>query len=188
MTEETMHTQEPGYYLGKVVNADDVPSNGISGSVEADPGERADIADALDLVSLDSLAFTFTLLPAGKNKYALTGTLKASLMQRCVVTLEPVKETLSVDAALEFWPGDELSRLEEAAGDAAENLELDGPEPFDGEKIDIGRLAYEILASNLDPYPRRKDASLDWADTHIDAAEQSDSPFAALKTLDTGKN
>ena len=188
MTKETMQAEATGHYLSKVVHVDDVPPKGLVGSVEAGLGATAEIADALDLERLHSLAFSFKILPAGKNKYALNGALEASLAQHCIVTLEPVEETLCVDVALEFWPRDELERLEETAGDATANLELDGPEPFDDGVIDIGELVYEIFVSSLDPYPRKKGASLDWADSDIDASEPLDSPFAALKTLDSGKS
>ncbi len=188
MIEETPRGELPAHFLGQVVRTDEIPAGGLSGRLEAGAQENAGIADALDLVGLHSLIFSFRILPSGKNRYTLSGTLQAAFTQRCVITLEPLEANVEEDVELEFMPREELARLEEAAGDEAANLELDGPEPVDNGLIGVGQLAYEIVASNVDPYPRKTGASFDWAGSDANASAQEDSPFAVLQTLDPEKS
>jgi hypothetical protein len=54
------------------------------------PAERAALAAALDILSCDRLDVRYTLKPFGRDRYRLTGTLEADVVQACVVTLEPL--------------------------------------------------------------------------------------------------
>ena len=50
--------------------------------------------------------------------------------------------------------------------------------------IDLGVVAYETLATSLDPYPRKPDAAFDWADDENAGEEASEpGPFDVLRTL-----
>lgn len=172
-----------GALLSRVVRVQDVPAGGLAGRLEADAGERAAIAEQLDLVALDALALTYELTPIGSGRLRLTGTLSADGTQRCVISLEAVPAAISEPVNMEFWPLEALRSLEQAhSGDAVE-LALEGPEPIEGAEIDLGQLAYEILAASLDPYPRKAGAAFVWEG----AAEGGDTagagPFAALKAL-----
>jgi len=186
--ENAVSGERPEQYLSQIVSVDKVTPKGFVATVDASADERATIADALDLEALHSLLFSFKIRAVGKNRFALNGTLQASLAQRCVVTLEPLESDFSVDVSLEFWPRDDLVKFEETAEDATANIELDGPEPMDDGRIDFGQLAYEIFVSNLDPYPRKADATFSWPQSDAAVSERPDNPFAALKTLGSGKN
>ncbi|MGI9426496.1 MAG: YceD family protein [Hyphomicrobiaceae bacterium] len=175
-------------YLSQIVSVDEVTPKGLVGTVDASADEKVAIADALDLEALHSLLFSFKIFAVGKNRFTLNGTLQASLAQRCVVTLEPLESDFCVDVSLEFWPRDALVRIEETAEDATANIELDGPEPMDDGVIDVGHLTYEIFVSNLDPYPRKSDATFSWSQPDAAASARTDSPFATLKTLGLRKN
>ena len=50
-------------------------------------------------------------------------------------------------------------------------------------QIDIGQIAYEILASSLEPYPRKEGAAFEWEEPNDDGDGAEESPFAALKSL-----
>jgi uncharacterized metal-binding protein YceD (DUF177 family) len=67
-----------------------------------------------------------------------------------------------------------------------EELEGDEPDIVNGGAIDLGELAAEELALNLDPYPRKPGAELaaELGSVQPENEQRSgDSPFAALRKL-----
>jgi len=158
--------------------------DGASGVIDATQSEMADIARMLDLVGLAALAFTYRLHHGGGGRLRLTGRLKASLTQTCVVSLDPVEASIDVPVEVEFWPVSMIEELEQAAEEPGGSGRLDWPEPIAGGKIDLGPAIYETLATALDPYPKREGVSFDWSQGAPDGDRAGGtSPFAALAEL-----
>jgi len=69
----------------------------------AEETDRAAIATALDLPSLDKAEATFTLVPRKAGEVHVSGLVRAELEQICVVSLDPfpvsVEETVDLDFA-----------------------------------------------------------------------------------------
>lgn len=169
--------------LSQPIRADGVPAAGIERRLEASAEERAAIAEALDLADLDSLVFTYTLERVEVGKIQLRGELQAVCRQHCVVTLDPVEAKISEQSEIDFWPQDQLALLEEQADEDGVDIPLDGPEPIVDGVIDPGLLAYEIFASNLDPYPRKPGAEFKAVEADPAPDKEKVSPFAALQVL-----
>lgn len=150
---------------------------------DADPAERAALADRFGLISLDRFEASFTLRRLRKDLVRVKGHISAGLVQACVVTLEPVPAEIAEDLELDFSenvddPGPEMDLDVEAA---------DGPEPLSGGMIDLGEVAAEQLGLAIDPYPRKPGAEIptEWA---VDPAPQPAqetkvNPFAELEKL-----
>ncbi len=147
-------------------------------TVEADAGERAALAVRFGLVSVDRLAADAELRCEGDVILA-EGRIRASVVQACVASGEPVPAEIDEPFSLRFVP---------EGGDGTEEIELDA-EDFDtidyaGGAIDLGEAVAETLALSLDPFPRA-----DSADAVLKAAgvlsedEVVSGPFAALKGL-----
>ena len=88
----------------------------------------------------------------------MTGRVRASLVQDCVVTLDPVRSEVDEEISALFLP--EGSRLatprQSPEGEILLDAEgEDGPELFSGDTIDVGQLAEEFFALGIDPYPRK---------------------------------
>ena len=81
--------------------------------------------------------------------------------------------------AAEFWPENQLEALTREEDETAESAPSEAPEPIIAGKIDIGAFAVEILASAINPYPRKADAEFVWDEGE---AEKT-GPFAALAKL-----
>jgi uncharacterized metal-binding protein YceD (DUF177 family) len=112
-------------------------------------------------------------LPGGG--WRLDARLGATVVQTCVVSLDPVTTRIDQPVARSWLP--------RAAPGAAEIVidpdEDDEIEPL-GERIDLGLVAVEALALALPPYPRKPGASLG----EIAAAEEdAPKPFAGLAAL-----
>ena len=173
-----------------LVTADEVGRSGLTVAFEAGETEREALARRLDLLALDALTAELRFAPANETDGAIrvSGTIDARLVQRCVVTLEPVPRSVNepVSALYAPPPAEQPEREVEvlAEGDEAEPLPEDG--------IDVGALVAEHLALVLDPYPRHPDAPdgpLTYAageDGAEEGARDDDSgtrPFAALGQL-----
>jgi uncharacterized metal-binding protein YceD (DUF177 family) len=163
-----------------------LPADGREVAVTATPGECAAIAENFGLVACNSLKAVITLGRAGGPLITVQGHIDAEVVQECCVTLEPVTNQVDADFALTFTLDPERSQSEvEIDVDDA-----DPPEAVENGEIDVGALACEHLALNLDPYPRKPGAAFATASSGDgdDLPPAVNSPFAVLSGLNNGKN
>ena len=119
--------------------------------IKANAEERAALARRFDLIELPAFAADLVLKKRGDGAVELTGRWRARVVQRCVVTLEPVPADLADEVRL-FFGG--------AAHAKADPLDEEGwPEPIEGGVIDVGEAVAQLLAVALDPYPRAPGAA-----------------------------
>ena len=165
--------------------ADEVPAKGVKGLVEASECERARIAGALDLAGLKNFRMNFQLRRAGQRHFKLSGHMVASATQICVVSLQPVETRVDEKIEMEFWPPEDVARIEAEAEPESMSVPLNGPEPIRNGVIDVGQLAYEHLAASLDPYPRKAEARFEWGNRAGGGGEDGSAarPFAGLARL-----
>ncbi len=160
----------------------------IEGRLEFGGNERARLASFLKLESLDDFSFRYRLEPVSGERFRLTGHLSARLTQACVVTLEPVSEEVEEAVDLECWPQDQIKEeVEEEQAIGPEALPDDPPVPIIGDQIDLGALAAEILASAINPYPRKDGVAFDWEDRKAMDEGKAEGPFAELEKLKSKK-
>ncbi|WP_338662971.1 YceD family protein [Pararoseomonas sp. SCSIO 73927] len=142
--------------------------------LEATPEERAALAGRMGLLELDSLSGELELVPAAGGTVRARGTLRAAVVQSCVVTLEPVPQT--IEESLDW-------RILPPGKEPSEDLD-EGPDEIESEPdgtVDLGEALAQSLALALDPYPRAPDAELPG-----DARDAASSPFSALRGLKPG--
>ncbi len=169
--------------LSRPLKVDEI-RDGASEEIVVSGAELETVAKMLDLVALDRLAFAYRINRGGGGRLVLTGTLQADATQTCVVSLDPVKVSLEVPVEMEFWPAELLPRPERDDGDPGGAGVLDWPEAIREGRIDLGPVIYETLATALDPYPRRPEASFDWPQGEPHEGEGPGSgPFASLAAL-----
>lgn len=151
-----------------------LPAAGGGFLLEPTAEERAALAVRFDLVALDGLRAELRLVPLpGGTVLRLTGTIHARVVQRCVVTLEPVEAEIDAPLDIMMRPADTLT----GEMDYEEDVE-----PYWDDRIDIGEIVAEELAIALDPYPRAAEAA------PRGAAEQEErvrrpGPFDGLASL-----
>jgi|EndMetStandDraft_7_1072992.scaffolds.fasta_scaffold21638_2 uncharacterized metal-binding protein YceD (DUF177 family) len=175
-------TAGSGLPFSRIIRPDDAgPAR--QGHVEATAGEREQLAALFGVETIASLAFDYAIDALPSQRYRLTGEVKGELTQLCGVTLEPVDERIREDVSLEYWPEHLIARADRDAAETEENLEHDPPEPLVGGKIDLGRIAAEIFAAAINPYPRKAGVSFDWTDAKAAAQAEAAKPFAALAKL-----
>lgn len=160
----------------------DLPQNAPTPfELRPDAARMRAIAGQLGLSGLRKLRFAGRIEARGDRDWALEGMLGATVVQPCVVTLEPV--TTRIDTA--------VSRLYVAdfrypEGDEVEMPEDDSAEPL-GTHIDPDAVMVEALALAVPLYPRKDEAALgEAAFTEPGQAPMRDEdarPFAGLAGL-----
>lgn len=157
----------------------DVPEDGLAVERHATEAERRLLASELEIASVEELMVTYRLAPRSGGRLTLVGKLRARVIQECVVTLEPVNGTIDVGLDVVFTA--EPSRQGDEIEGSLDDLGKPDEEPIEHGAVDIGRIVTEEALANLDPYPRRPEASFDWTDEKGEAAGEH--PFAALAKL-----
>jgi uncharacterized metal-binding protein YceD (DUF177 family) len=177
----------PEVEFSRPIEVDRIAGTPSQFQFDADPAERSALADRFGLISLDRFHASFSLRRLRKDLIRVKGHISASLVQACVITLEPIPAEIAEDLELDFSesvdePGTEMDLDAEAA---------DGPEPLSGGMIDLGEVASEQLGLAIDPYPRKAGAEVpaEWtADPAAEpASEPKVNPFAALEKLTKGR-
>lgn len=151
-------------------------------AVEPDAGERAEIARRLDVIAIRKLRFEGELHPEGKQDWRLSGHLGATVVQPCVVTLEPVTTRIEEEVRRGYL----AHPPEPEGGDEVEMPEDDTAEALP-ETLDLGQVMEEALALALPAFPRAEGATLGeavFAEPGKAAMTDDDAkPFAGLKSL-----
>lgn len=173
------------FSLSRPLAVDGLPANGLEAEVEATEEERRTLAEMLDILAIHSLTGRFTVKPWRRDGVKVTGVVEAEVDQACVVSLEPVRQTVREEVDLAFLPGAELPP-------AGAEIEVDPdapdlPEPLEDGRIDLGAVTAEHMALGLDPYPRAPGVAFEgWIED--DGRNDGGSPFAGLKALKPGED
>lgn len=178
-----MTTDKP-LLFSRRYRTDHMAGGELTGRIEANAEEREAMARVLELEGLDRLSLEFGVAPIGQGRYRVRGRLRADVTQTCVVTLESVRAEIDQDLALELWPEQDLLQPSEKERQLLQDPDLEEPEAIRDGEIDLGIVAYECLASSLDPYPRRAGVAFEWKEEQDREAAKDDShPFDALRAL-----
>lgn len=162
-----------------------VPDTGLDIRVCADEAECATLAENYGLAAVQTFEAGFHVRKQGPKRYRVSGVLQALVTQTCCVSLEPFETHVSAPIEVEFAPvchhlGEAAIRKMTAGGAATFAGPQDPPDPIIGGQIDLGALAAEFLALNLDLYPRKPGVAFE--DIYVGGeASGTDSPFAVLR-------
>ena len=150
-------------------------------SLTPDEAARRAIAEDLGINAIRKLRFEARLSPLGKRDWTLEGTLGATVVQDCVVTLEPVVTRIDETVTRKYLadlPEPQAGEVEMPEDDSAESLPS---------VLDIADVMIEALALALPPFPRSDAAKLDeMVVTEPGATPLTDDqmkPFAGLASL-----
>lgn len=184
MKTETKNIPEPLHDFSFDVQR--IPKNGFHGETSANEDQLRALSAALELLSFDALRVRYSITEMSHGGYKLHVRYNASYQQQCVVTLEPIKQTLEEVIDEEF-----RETATAPAGSEENEIEISShyvPEVLNDGVIELGRVLFEDISSAIDPHPRKDGSGLDWQDPQSDGdASASDHPFAVLAKLTKGK-
>jgi uncharacterized metal-binding protein YceD (DUF177 family) len=164
--------------LSHPVDVRRLPGEGETIAIDADAPAREALARDLGIPAIERLHAELTVTPA-RGGARVRGRVSATVVQTCVVSLDPFEAAVEEEIDVRFsrqktpTPGSEIDL--DAAGE-------DGPEPLEGEIVDVGALVAEHLALGLDLYPRKPGVTFEDI-VEAPGEEARPSPFAGLAGL-----
>jgi uncharacterized metal-binding protein YceD (DUF177 family) len=150
-------------------------------SMSPDAPARAALATELGINEIRKLRFDGDITPQGERDWQLTGTLGATVVQECGVTLDPVVTRIDEQASRSY-----VANFEEIEATEAQMPEDDTIEPIPT-VLDLEVVLSEVLSLALPPFPRAEGAELGQAVYTEDGAtpmtDDDAKPFAGLGAL-----
>lgn len=119
-----------------------------------DAPARDAVAKALNLVGIKKLRFDGRIEPKDKHDWILKGKLGATVVQECVVTLEPVTTRID-ETVLRTY----LRDMPEYDASEAEMDEDDSIDQLPAE-LDLAEVMIESISLALPPFPRKEGVEL----------------------------
>ncbi|WP_332060919.1 YceD family protein [Bartonella sp. CB74] len=172
------------FALAYPISVRSLPAKGIRVHICANQRECANLAKNHDLVKVKSCEGEFHIFPSKKRGVRVKGILRAHIIQSCVITLEPLENTLYEKIEVVFVPENSnlmKPKISDDTGELFLDAEgLDVPEVFYDDKIDIGAVMEEFFELSIDHYPRKKGISMSVIESS-DEIEKKISPFSILK-------
>lgn len=151
--------------------------------IEPDVPDMARMAEELGILALKKVRFEGAMYPEDAENWRLEAQLGATVVQSCVVTLDPLTTRIDEEIIRKFrkdWPGVD-TELEE--------VEMPEDETIDPlvDHIDLKAIMQEAIALALPPYPRNTETPLEsaqYAPPGVTPMTDADAkPFAALAKL-----
>jgi hypothetical protein len=170
-----MKKRNPDLEFSRPLVVDKIPMDGYAADLTASDSECAALAVRFGLVSLGNLSASIHAEWVRNQKaVAVTGELKADVVQSCVVTLEPLSAHITCAIDIEcVGEGDE-----HPAGAKLMTADDENIEPIRGGVVDLGEIVAQHLGTSLDPYPRKP--GLDYIDIEFGKSDPAPSPLAKL--------
>jgi uncharacterized metal-binding protein YceD (DUF177 family) len=180
MTDIASNSREPQAGLVCRLEIAELPVDGLSVELVAEEAERIELAQRMGIPEIKVLTATMHVVrEQGGATYCVEGRLRAQLVQTCVVTLEPLEIGIDVPIFVRFAETDDV-KADDIDWDLLPDDE-DMPESITDGVIDLGDLAAEQLALEIDPFPRTPD--LPYQDHSSDDGSDEENPFSALAAL-----
>jgi len=114
----------------------------------------------LDLLSLKKVSFKGNLSPLAEDRWALKAKLRATVKQKCVITLKPVQTIVSETVNRTFVPLD-MQKSTEIIDDGASPIFFDDTLQEFNNTIDLLEIIFEELTLILPLYPKFDGAKSD---------------------------
>jgi uncharacterized metal-binding protein YceD (DUF177 family) len=152
---------------------------GDSVTLTARGDELRQIAAWAEVRAVDAFAATIDLQKLSPTRYSYRATLRADIVQDCVVTLEPLRSHIERDIHRELY----LSETGRPLADSEVVVDPDDEdvvEEIASLHYDLAKPVLEELILAIDPYPRAPGVAFA-APSEPDAKPES--PFAVLKNL-----
>ncbi len=178
------------FEFSKPVRLDDLPVHGRKLDIKADAAECEAIASRLGIPAIESIEGTLSIAPSPGREILLEGTIRADVVQNCVVTGDLLAHSLTIDIRRRF--AEEADDVASSDHNEEEGIYPDAEErdPIINGAVDAGEAVVEELALQLPPYPRTP--GLDFIDVAAtpsqkngveDDTDGDNNPFAALADL-----
>lgn len=162
--------------FSRPVNAAGLPHAGRDFALTASDAECRALAARFGIPGIRRLAAALHAKPGADGRIRVVGRIAASVVQVCVVSLEPFEASLDVPYESLFLRQDLLHAEPEGLLDP-DAIDEEG---YEGSHFDLGESVAQALALALDPWPRNPEAVAPADSAPDDETPPPASPFAVL--------
>ena len=164
-----------------------LPPKGRHFREQASARERDQLSNRLGLIGLKEMGFDVQLTPNARGTAVeAAGQFKAVVTQACSVTLAPLDTTIDVTFQLRF---EDIGETDEEPHVDVDLDTDDPPEPIINGTFDNGESITQLIALEIDPFPRTPGLPFEdkAARPHGSGGQDSEAdaknPFAVLESL-----
>lgn len=180
-------TTEINVEFSRIVDVLHVGSKGKYYHYQTTDEENKSLAERYNIVAVKLLSAECNLIPIKKGKYNLAVTFNAEIIQSCVISLEPVEEKITGNFTAILIQ--ESNKTHRESSEIDFDPDEDDIEYLSSNLVDVGELIAQNLSLEINPYPRKPDATgkelgkeiLTEDDVMIKSEKQN--PFHVLKSL-----
>ena len=169
------------------INVAQLPSTGIKINETIKKEICSKIASRVAVDVLESLIIKISVCPGNEPilKAHVIGEIKATIIQACSVTLEPISSKLRIPVHLTFAEGNNYNQTSLIDIDPEEET---WPELMYGGEFDLGEVLIQLLTVEINPFPRKPETSFEASQeitryTTEEGTNISCHPFAKLAKL-----
>jgi len=160
------------FSLETLIDVETLPVKGpYRGALAASDTEFAALSDRFGFVEIDRLDVSVEIARVGPDTWDVKGRLQARLVQPCIVTGDPVPETVDFDIEERY--------VRASYEDEEVVVGLDDSEPLVDGSIELGEMVAQSLALAVNAWPRTVDAPDEFKAGDVEDAH----PFASLGSL-----
>lgn len=165
------------------LNIADLSSEGRDYELVASQAVFDEVKERFDIVDISVFEALIRIQDKGKhNGVWVTGHIKASLTQKCIVSLDDVAE--EIDEEFELMLVDEATVERFDNDEAYLDPEIPDYDLLEGDSLVPGEIAIQTLSIMMNPYPRKDGAEIDLgtaSDVSLNEEElKRPNPFAVL--------
>ncbi len=169
------------------IHITELPIGGLTIRRLVETDACVEIASRLAVDSVEEFLIEVAVQRDQEHKSIATaqGEIRGTVIQSCSITLEPIKSKFCIPIDITFADEETLTPAEDL------NMEdADPPEPMNDGRFDLGDTLVQILAVEINPFPRKPGSSLQDIDSvsatlnpgaKLNRSEQH--PFAVLAEL-----
>ncbi len=168
----------------RLFKVDGLPPKGRTIDLDPEPSELAAVANRLGLVALNGLEGSVKLQPEMGRQYSLRGSIRAEIVQTCVVTGDPLTTTIAFEIDRTFAEdADPMAGLSAFDDEELTDPDIEEPDPIIEGKIDAGEHVIEELSLNIPAYPRAPGAVFEPPQGENSEDNRPENPFSVLSSL-----
>jgi len=173
-----MSDKAPFEYL---YDLSDLGRAGAEVSISLGEKQRERVSHWAGIDAVESFSAEIALKKYSPTRYAFVANLDVSIVQSCVVTLEPVPSRIERQVARELLLASPVRRaMPKHTSPPAPPVDDDLTEEIDSLNYDLAAPLLEEFSLAIDPYPRAPGVAFEPPE---DSPEKTEGPFAALKAL-----
>jgi len=165
-----------------IVRLEKLPVAGRHLKIQLDNEQLQKLAAVVKVSSIENFSARLHVFNQ-KPGIGVSGNMLATVIQPCVITLAPVSQTIDLELQRSFVQ--KIKTTEEVSSTRPEtyiDIESDDlPDEYEGFELDLTPFLLEVLALDINLYPRAPGAAMNAGQAGDDPAELS--PFSALNDL-----